>query len=98
MIINRAIDYLRRLETVNRVNLALTRVAAASALREIDTTNPNSWEFSGFSQNGEDGIIDVLLGKARGCNHYFIEIGSSDGIECNTAFLPLAGARQFLTQ
>ena len=35
--------------------------------RSIDLTETASWEFSGFSQNGEDGIIDIL------CNQINVE-------------------------
>lgn len=58
--------------------------------RRIDLTRPGSWEFSGFSQNGEDGIIDVLCSQLKEANRYFIEIGASDGIENNTAWLLVA--------
>ena len=70
--------------------MALSRGAATSALRQIDPTNPNSWEFSGFSQNGEDGIIDFLTRNILRPNRYFIEIGSGDGTENNTSWLALA--------
>lgn len=75
---------------MSKVNMALSRAAATSALRQIDYTNPISWEFSGFSQNGEDGIIDILTRKLSNPNRYFIEIGANDGIENNTAWLAFA--------
>ena len=59
-------------------------------MRQIDPTDPASWEFSAFSQNCEDGIIDYLLQSATARNRYFIEIGISDGLECNTAWLAIA--------
>lgn len=74
---------------ISRVNISMSRCSIASSLRDIDHKTPSSWEFCGFSQNGEDGIIDVLLGKLKNPNKYFIEIGSSDGIENNTAFLAM---------
>lgn len=73
-----------------RINLALGRGALVAPLRVIDLTNPATWEFSAFSQNGEDGIIDVLSRKIKSPNNYFIEIGSYDGIDCNTAYLAIA--------
>ncbi len=63
---------------------------ATSALRALDFTDPVSWEFSGFSQNGEDGIIDVLTRRISHPNRYFIEIGASDALENNTAWLAIA--------
>ena len=70
--------------------MALSRGTATSALRQIDSTSPNSWEFSGFSQNGEDGIIDFLTRKVLRPNRYFIEIVSGDGTENNTSWLAIA--------
>jgi hypothetical protein len=72
-----------------RIHLAVMRGAAASSLRKLDPHDPSSWEFSGFSQNGEDGIIDYLLSKLLRSNRYFIEIGASDGLENNTSWLAI---------
>lgn len=72
-----------------KVSIALSRGALTSALRQIDETNPDTWEFSAFSQNGEDGIIDFLLSKVKTPNRYFIEIGASDGTENNSSFLAI---------
>lgn len=58
--------------------------------RSIDLKVPATWEFSGFSQNGEDGILDVLRKQLKSSNRYFIEIGVSDGIENNSAWLVVA--------
>ncbi len=85
--LNNAIRYLKRLRAMQRINISLSRGAIASYTRSIDLTDPQSWEFSAFSQNGEDGIIDVLLSQCKSRNRYFIEIGSSDGIENNTSYL-----------
>lgn len=70
-----------------RAGLAFSRGALNATLRNIDSTNPISWEFQAFSQNGEDGIIDYLCSKITHPNRYFLEIGSSNGLENNTAFL-----------
>lgn len=81
--------YMRHIRSMQRINMALARGAAASASRIIDLTNPSTWEFSGFSQNGEDGIIDVLTRQIIRPNHYFIEIGASDGLENNTTWIAM---------
>ncbi|MBS1808086.1 MAG: hypothetical protein JST84_07845 [Acidobacteria bacterium] len=70
--------------------MALSRGAATSSLRTIDLAEPLTWEFSGFSQNGEDGVIDVLMRHIIQPNYYFIEIGASDGIENNTSWLAIS--------
>ena len=73
-----------------RIVIALTKGGAMMHARTIDLQNPQTWEFSGFSQNGEDGILDVLRCQLRQANRYFIEIGTSDGIENNCAWLVVA--------
>ena len=73
-----------------RIGIALSKGGAMMHARKIDLTEPLTWEFSGFSQNGEDGIIDVLRDQLIDCNRYFIEIGSSDGLENNTSWLAVA--------
>ena len=50
----------------------------------------HNYKFNIYSQNGEDGIIDFLTRKIKNPNFYFIEIGSADGIENNSAWLALA--------
>ena len=69
------------------LNNAISRCATGAATRNIRRTLPSTWEFSGFSQNGEDGIIDYLLNNLRNGNKYFIEIGSGNGLENNTSYL-----------
>ncbi len=73
-----------------RIGIALSKGGAMMHARKIDLTQPSTWEFSGFSQNGEDGILDVLRDQLLYCNRYFIEIGSADGIENNTSWLAVA--------
>jgi len=87
--IQKLIRYLKQVRALQRINLSLARAAATSSLRTIDPTNPSSWEFSGFSQNGEDGILDELTRRLRAPNRYFVEIGASDGLENNTTWLAL---------
>ena len=70
-----------------KINNAFSRAAVSSSTRQLDPTNPLSWQFSGFSQNGEDGILDFLISRLKNPNRYFIEIGSNNGIENNTAYL-----------
>ncbi len=72
---------------LQRVNIALTKAHAALALRTPDETDPLTWEFSGFSQNKEDGIIDFLVRRLLAPNRYFVEIGASNGVENNTTWL-----------
>ncbi len=88
--LKRVLNYLRNVNTLQRVNMALTRGGLAINLRNICSKNPQSWEFSGFSQNGEDGISDYLTSQLISSNRYFVEIGASDGIENNTAWFAIA--------
>ena len=70
-----------------RIGIALSKGGAMMNARAIDKAKPSSWEFSGFSQNGEDGILDVLTKNLSTSNRYFVEIGAADGIENNTGWL-----------
>jgi hypothetical protein len=83
-------QYQLQSRTHPRIAIALARAAATSGLRQIDPATPSTWEFSGFSQNGEDGILDYLCGHLLRPNRYFIEIGASNGLENNTTWLALA--------
>lgn len=69
------------------LNIAISRCAIASISRSVVADKPQSWEFSGFSQNGEDGIIEYLISGLVNPNRYFIEIGSGNGLENNTSYL-----------
>jgi len=80
-------DYVRRRETDMRIAAALSRAAATATIRSIDPTDPSSWEFAGFSQHGEDGILDYLCSRMVSHNRFFFEIGSADGLENCTAWL-----------
>ena len=73
-----------------RIGIALSKGAAMMQARCVDLKQPATWEFSGFSQNGEDGILDVLRKQLLLGNRYFIEIGASDGMENNSAWLVVA--------
>lgn len=70
-----------------RIIINLTKGATSSAARIVDLKKPQTWEFSGFSQNGEDGILDILRNNLSRSNKYFIEIGSADGVDNNSAWL-----------
>lgn len=72
-----------------RIAMCLARAAATAPLRQIDAACPVTWEFSAFSQNGEDGIIDYLARHLTHSDRTFLEIGAADGLENLTAWLAL---------
>jgi len=80
-------QYARSIYCNQLLNNSISRSAAAATGRIVDPSKLETWEFSGFSQNGEDGIIDYLLAGVTERNKYFIEIGSGNGLENNTAYL-----------
>ena len=88
--IRRLMNYLLDVRDRQRIAIALSKGAAMMHARNIDPKSPASWEFSGFSQNGEDGILDVLRKNLKDSNRYFIEIGAADGIENNSGWLLVA--------
>ena len=49
----------------------------------------NDYEYSNFSQNGEDGIIDFLTQNLLVNNKIFFEIGCGNGLENNSTNLIL---------
>ena len=55
-------------------------------MKKIDV---NSYEYSNFSQNGEDGIIEFLTSNLKDNNKFFVEIGSGNGLENNSTNLVL---------
>lgn len=83
-------NYLLDVRDRQRIIIALSKGGAMMNARNVDLKQPATWEFSGFSQNGEDGILDVLRKQLISSNRYFIEIGVSDGIENNSAWLVVA--------
>jgi hypothetical protein len=64
----------------------ITKGMASRSSRQMQKNVPLTWQFSGFSQNQEDGIVDELLLNLKYCNKYLIEIGCSDGIENNSSW------------
>ena len=87
--IRHLVQKIQRTRMLLRISFAMARAAATAPLRRLNATRPDTWEFSGFSQNGEDGIIDFLVQQVADPNRYFGEIGASDGVENNTAWLAL---------
>lgn len=85
--LGRAIDYLIDYKDRQRIAIALAKGGASRAARQVDLVDPRTWEFSGFSQNGEDGIIDVLRGQLKHSNRYVVEIGAAEGTENNSSWL-----------
>ncbi len=49
----------------------------------------NEYEFSRYSQNGEDGLILFLLSRVGVGPRFVVEVGTQDGRECNSANLLL---------
>ncbi len=88
--ISRLRNYFLDLRDRQRVAIALARGGATLGGRRVNPRDPGTWEFCGFSQNGEDGIVNVLRAHLKSPNRYFMEIGSGDGIENNTAWLAIA--------
>lgn len=56
----------------------------------VDLCDLHMREFSGFSQYGEDGVIDVLRWQLLSPNRYVVEIGAMDGTKNNGGWLLLA--------
>lgn len=85
--LSRVVGYLIDYKDRQRIAIALTKGGASRAARRVDLQHPGTWEFSGFSQNGEDGIIDVLRSQLKRSNRYVVEIGAAEGTENNSSWL-----------
>jgi hypothetical protein len=85
--LGRVIDYLIDYKDRQRIAIALAKGGASRAARKLDLSDPATWEFSGFSQNGEDGIIEVLRMQLKTPNRYVVEIGAAEGTENNSSWL-----------
>lgn len=59
-----------------------------SDVRYKDPKNLNRYEYSVFSQCGEDGIINEIFKRIGITNRYFIEFGAGNGLQnCTTSLL-----------
>jgi hypothetical protein len=85
----RAKRWAQRLKVEAKIATAFSRAAATASTRQLNPLDPRTWEFSGFSQFGEDGVIDYLCSKLLNSNRFFIEIGSSDGLQNCSSWLAL---------
>ncbi len=88
--IRELINYLFNLRERQQIIIAISKGGVMMSARNINLIQSVIWEFSGFSQNGEDGIIDVLRRQLKTANRYFIEIGASDETENNSSWLLIA--------
>lgn len=56
-------------------------------LRGFKVRNINLFDRKVYSQNGEDGILQLIFHKIGVTNRYFVEFGVGSGIERNTRYL-----------
>jgi hypothetical protein len=56
-----------------------------------NTKRLNRFEFSAFSQNGEDGIIEEIFNRIGLTNRFFVEFGCAEGVETNSTYLLYKG-------
>jgi hypothetical protein len=80
-------NYLTDSHARQRMSIALAKGTVGRQLRGLNLTLPPTWEFSGFSQNGEDGIIEVLRTQLIESSNCYLEIGAADGVQNNTTWL-----------
>jgi hypothetical protein len=71
---------------IKRIQEALGRIESRQN-QMINYKNFNDYEFRVFSQWGEDGLIQHLIGQVDIPNKIFIEFGVEDYSEANTRFL-----------
>lgn len=88
--VKKLLNYMLDLRDRQQIAIAVAKGGAMMHGRCVDPRLPSTWEFSAFSQNGEDGILDVLRKQLRTRNRYFIEIGAADGLQNNSSWLVIA--------
>jgi hypothetical protein len=74
------------LRDIEQIKQSLGRIESRQ-IELIAAKDIQSHEFKVFSQNGEDGIIQFLIGHITIANPVFIEFGIQNYTECNTRFL-----------
>ena len=55
--LTKIINLILMLQARQKIAIALSRGVLSHSLRNVQQSDPKTWEFSAFSQNGEDGII-----------------------------------------
>lgn len=88
-LLRRLVEFCLRevLETQERTLLLAARAHAAQVRSLPDGTPLREAEFRAFSQWGEDGILQYLLGRVPVEQAFFVEFGVEDYREANTRFL-----------
>jgi hypothetical protein len=90
MIIKKILDRIYSNNNFSReldsVKILLGNIISQNNKKKVED-NISSYEFSIFSQWGDDGIIDYLINNLDIKNKSFIEFGVQDYTECNTKFL-----------
>lgn len=88
--IGKAIRFLKSVRSRQQLILSMARAGSVAPLRSLDPASPQTWEFRGFSQHGEDGILDYLTRQLIAPSRSFVEIGIGDGTENNSTWFVLA--------
>jgi hypothetical protein len=74
------------LSEIEKNKFLVGRLLSENLLNKV-SKNINDYEFSIFSQWGEDGILDFIIRKLHLKDGVFIEFGVDNYIESNTRFL-----------
>jgi hypothetical protein len=85
-ILNRLYSSHKFSKEIDSVKILLGNIISENNKKKKES-NISSYEFSIFSQWGDDGIIDYLINNLDIKNKSFIEFGVQDYTECNTKFL-----------
>lgn len=69
-----------------KILISLSKGIIAQSRSVCVDNDPSTWEYSCFSQNGEDGVLDFLISKIHHPNYKLLELGCSDGLENNSTW------------
>ncbi|MDR1653385.1 MAG: hypothetical protein LBS01_07045 [Prevotellaceae bacterium] len=92
--IERIIAFASRAATQTEIQMANVDFLQKHLYNNEKYQNPsklNLHEFSAFSQNGEDGIIEEIFKRIGTTNQFFVEFGTESGVETNSTYLLYKG-------
>lgn len=75
------------IDTNKKILTVLSNIERAKMLESIPPYRLEHYEYSSFSQHGEDGCIYEIFNRIGTTNKIFVEIGVESGIENNTHLL-----------
>lgn len=78
-------------DTLRRLTQIAGKLCESQLLASLPADHLARSGYSVYSQNDEDGILMEIFRRVGSTNKFFVEIGTGDGMQCNTTHLLLQG-------